>query len=335
MPEHQNDDDVRLQRRFFAEEVQMIANLRTPRLVDAFAQVPREQFLRPGPWLIRGEGDFGAPARSTPDAHPRHVSHNIVVAIDPARQLFNGQPSTLGTWIDALMLQPGDRVLHVGCGLGYYSALMAWCVGEAGRVVAIDVDEPLVTEARANLSMFPQVEVRCGDGVTLDGGTAVHGAQAETFDAILINAGMSHPHDAWLAALRPGGRLILPLTCPFPQMGPTIGKGVVLMIKDRRERQEGQERDAPAATDAPRAPSAPHAPEALRAPAAAEALDARLLTFVAIYSALGIRDAVMETALAQVMARNPWPAIKRLRRDAHEPSASCWLHGATFCISLE
>src|SRR5262249_33596978 len=131
-------DELTLQRRFFAEEVQMVANLKTARLVDAFARVPRERFLRPGPWLIRGEGDFagGNVARPTPDADPRHVQHNVVVAIDPSRQLFNGMPSALGTWIDALALQPGDRVLHVGCGLGYYTALMAHCVGESGRVLA-------------------------------------------------------------------------------------------------------------------------------------------------------------------------------------------------------
>jgi protein-L-isoaspartate(D-aspartate) O-methyltransferase len=289
----QTADSLAPQRRFFAEEVQIVANLRTPRLVEALATVPREQFLRPGPWLIRSEADLTNPPRSTPDADPRHVLHNVVVAIDPARQLFNGMPSAIGTWIDALTLQPGDRVLHVGCGLGYYSALMAHCVGESGRVLAIDVDDSLVTEARTHLAPYPQVEVRCGNGIALDAD--------DTFDAMLINAGMTHPHPAWLAALRPGGRLILPLTCGFPQMGPTIGKGIVVAIKDRGE----------------------------------PALDARLLNFVAIYSALGIRDQAMEDALGKVMARNPYPAIKHLRRDTHEPSASCWLHGDTFCVSLE
>jgi protein-L-isoaspartate(D-aspartate) O-methyltransferase len=319
-------DDLEQQRRFFAEEVRIVANLRTPRLVEAFATVPRERFLRPGPWLIRGEGDLGGPARATPDAHPRHLSHNIVVAIDPARQLFNGMPSALGTWIDALQLQPGERVLHVGCGLGYYSALIAHCVGEAGRVVAVDVDASLVAEARANLASFSHAEVRCDDGTALGD---------ETFDAILINAGMTHPHEAWLAALRPGGRMVLPLTCAFPQMGPTIGKGMVLVLTDRRRASaagtNGSDKTN-SSDSADRADSAGSAAAAFDAPVA---LDARLLTFVAIYSALGIRDAAMEEALGKVMARNPWPAIKHVRRDRHEPSAACWLHGDTFCISLE
>ena len=122
--------DLTALRRFFAEELQAVANLRSASLVDAFATVPRERFLRPGPWSIKGEGDFAgptvvSPARVTPDADPRHVYHNIVVGIDPSRQLFNGQPALIGRFIDELDLRLGARVLHVGCGLGYYSAIMA------------------------------------------------------------------------------------------------------------------------------------------------------------------------------------------------------------------
>jgi protein-L-isoaspartate(D-aspartate) O-methyltransferase len=286
-------------RRFFAEEVQTVGNIRTPGLVEAFARVPREQFLPPGPWLIRGEGDLFSAARATPDAHPRHIHHNIVVAIDPARQLFNGQPSMLGMWIDALRLKPGERVLHVGCGLGYYSALIAQCVGETGGVVAVEVDETLAAGARSNLAPYGWVDVRCASGIELGD---------DTFDAILINAGMSHPHDAWLQALRPGGRLVLPLTCGFPQMGPTIGKGIVLFVSDDG-RAECADRT--------------------------EGFTARLLSFVAIYSALGIRDSAREAELAHAMSRNPWPKITQLRRDRHEPSSSCWLHAERFCLALE
>src|SRR5262245_55241186 len=151
-----------LRRRFFAEEIEAVSRLRSPRLVDAFAAVPREAFLRPGPWTIVSEMDFmggGMKTRLTPDADPARVNHNIGVAIDPDRQLFNGQPATLAVWIDALDLAPGARVLHVGCGLGYYTAVMGHCVGSSGRVVAVEADATLAQEAARNLASMPWVEV--------------------------------------------------------------------------------------------------------------------------------------------------------------------------------
>lgn len=61
---------------------------------------------------------------------------------------------------------------------------------------------------------------------------------------------------------------------------------------------------------------------------------ARVVTFVAIYSALGLRDETTNTQLDRALAANPFPPIKALRRDAHEASEGCWLHAPTFCLSL-
>lgn len=283
--------DLAVRRRFFAEEIEAIANLRNAALVDALATVPRERFLRPGPWIVRSEADMGAPPRPTPDADPRHILHNLVVAIDPSRQLYNGTPSLIAMAIDALALRQGSRVLHVGAGLGYYTALMAHCVGETGRVVAIEVDEPLAAEARANLSGAPWVDARQGDA---------REPLREIFDAILVNAGVTHPLGWWLDALAPGGRMVVPLTCAMPAMGPTIGKGLLALVTKRDDGEFG----------------------------------VRVLTFVAIYSALGIRDEAAADHLGRAMARMPFPALKRLRRDVHDPGETCWLHTSGCCFSL-
>jgi protein-L-isoaspartate(D-aspartate) O-methyltransferase len=284
--------DLNLRRRFFAEELEAVCRLQSAPLVDAFATVPRERFLRPGPWTVMADVDFMGPSRTrqTSDADPARVYHNIAVAIDPSRQLFNGQPGTLGVWIDALGLAAGERVLHVGAGLGYYTAVMAQCVGASGRVVAYEVDAALAAEARQNLTGLATIDVRHGDASAVDG----------PFDAILVNAGVTHPLGAWLDALRAGGRMMVPLTSAMPAMGATLGKGLVFALSKR------------SATD----------------------FTARAIAPVAVYSAVGLRDDTMNERLATAMMAGPmtWAVVKRLRRDAHDETASCWLHGQGFCF---
>jgi protein-L-isoaspartate(D-aspartate) O-methyltransferase len=280
---------LREQRRYFAEELEAVCGLRTPALVDAFATVPREEFLPSGPWLIRSETDYfsGVP-RHTPDADARRVCHNVAVAIDLARQLFNGAPSILGLCIDRLDLLSGQRVLHVGCGLGYYSAVMALCVGSTGHIVAVEVDEQLADAARKHLASLPNVTVCCDDGSEPPEGV---------FDAILVNCGVTHPLPVWLDALRIGGRVILPLTATMPSMG-GIGKGPLLLLTKRD-------------TD----------------------FDAQLITVIAIYSAVGIRDAALNDRIGQSLMKGQYPRLNRLRRDPHNESSECWLHGTGFCLS--
>lgn len=290
--------DLDLRRRFFAEELEAVSKLRSPLLVDAFAAVPRERFLPPGPWHVWSDSfeiimaGPGPRTRPTADADPARVYHNISVAIDPARQLFNGQPGTLAVWLDALDLAPGGCVLHIGCGLGYYTAVIAECVGPSGHVVAYEVDDALAGEARRNLASRSWVEVRHGDA---------SGAIGGPFDALLVNAGVTHPLDAWLDALASGGRMMLPLTSTMAAMGSTLGKGLVVRVA----RENGEE------------------------------MSARVLAVVAVYSAIGVRDPEMNDRLGTAMMAGPakWQTVRRLRRDPHDPSPSCWLHGTSCCFS--
>jgi protein-L-isoaspartate(D-aspartate) O-methyltransferase len=209
-------DDVR---QFYAEEVRLAAPLYSQRVVEAFRRVPREQFLGPGPWQIPLlDIGSGAASLTTDDGEARHVYHNVSVALDPNRQLFNGQPATVGRWIDELAIQPGDRVFHLGCGSGYYTAIMAEVAGPGGRVVASEVDSALAARAQTNLSRYPNVTVASGDGAEVDPGVC---------DAILINAGVTLPLPAWLDRLREGGRMVVPLTFAT---GGTLGKGLVAKI---------------------------------------------------------------------------------------------------------
>ena len=282
-------------RRRYAEHIASVSGLNTPGLQEAFATVPREAFLPPGPWLVVGEGQQ---PQQTPDAHPRHVYENVSVAIDPARQLFNGAPAFLARMIETLALRPGSRVLHIGAGLGYYSAVMAHLVGPGGTVVATEIGAGLAAAARSNLAAMPWVTVEGADSQGLP--SVARRAEVGSVDAILVNTGVTHPLDAWLDALAPGGRLLLPLTVGLPGMGP-LGKGVIVVIA--------------------RAPDG-------------TGFSAEVLSFVSIYSAIGLRDQRLEAGLGQALRRTSFPNLTRLRRDRHDSTPDCWLHAERFCLSM-
>lgn len=277
-------------RRFYAEEVKLAANLKSAAVVEAFARVGRENFLGPGPWRIPSTDFIGKVVYTeTEDDDPRRIYHNVAVALDMSRDLNNGQPATLARWIDELDLKPGNRVFHLGCGVGYFTAIIAEAVGASGQVVASEVDADLASRAQKNLASYANVEVRAEDGAALDPGDC---------DAILINAGVTHPHPAWLERLRDGGRLVLPLTVPMSAAGPTLGKGVMVKIVREGER-----------------------------------FPARVFNFVAIYSCTSARDAQLEPLLGKAMMTGTLMKMRSLRRDVHEAGDTCVLHGAEICLS--
>ena len=67
----------------------------------------------------------------------------MLVVLDPARGLNNGSPSLHALMLHHLAVRPGDRVLHVGAGAGYYSAMLAELAGPEGSVIAIEYDPRL------------------------------------------------------------------------------------------------------------------------------------------------------------------------------------------------
>lgn len=281
-------------RQFYSEEIRLAANITSVPLVEAFARVPRENFLGPGPWKIASV-DFGLGGTTyiqTPDDDPRHVYHNVPVALDSARDLNNGQPAALARWIDALDIKSRMRVYHLGCGVGYFTAIIAEMVGRNGSVVASEIDSELATRASQNLAPYPNVAVHSGDGTDFDTGKC---------DAMLINAGVTHPHRRWLERLNEGGSLVLPLTIAAGMgMGANLGKGV--MAKIMRQ---------------------------------ANGFSARVVSFVAIYSCVGMRDAQLEQALGKSMGTGKLFKLRSLRRDAHELTDTCLVHGADLCFSSE
>jgi protein-L-isoaspartate(D-aspartate) O-methyltransferase len=205
----------------FAQEIQQQSGIRSAGLIEGLATVPRERFMGPGPWKIVRATAMGKGYQLTPDDDPRHLYQNVLVALDEQRRLNNGEPAGLLLFLDTLDLAPGDRFLHVGCGVGYYTAIASHAVGPQGRVVGVEIDSALAARAAQNLASYRTISVVSGDGGGRDFGT---------FDAIFVNAGCTRPQARWLEQLAPGGRLLVPMTVSLPA-APGLGAGATLLVR--------------------------------------------------------------------------------------------------------
>ena len=189
------------QRARFAEEIAAVCGIRSESVLRAFRTVPREDFLPPGPWAVEGMDGASFPS---PDDDPVHILHAVGVVLSRGGQhaLHCANPAPVAKALQTTGLIPGDRVLHVGAGLGYFSAIMAELVGPSGRVTAAEIDPELAEAARRSLSPWPQVAVT-GDALSL---------APAPYDVIFSSAGMAAIPPVWLDCLTVGGRMMLPLT---------------------------------------------------------------------------------------------------------------------------
>lgn len=186
-------------RRFYAKLVVAKAGVRSARIEEAFATVARESYVGPGPWKIFTRQGY----IDTPSADPVFLYQDVLVGLAAERTINNGEPSLHARCLAVAAPARGERVVHVGAGVGYYTAILATLVGAAGRVTAYEIEPDLAATAIRNLDALANVEVLARSAI---------GTPLPEADVIYVNAGATHPPSEWLDALRPGGRLIMPLT---------------------------------------------------------------------------------------------------------------------------
>jgi protein-L-isoaspartate(D-aspartate) O-methyltransferase len=188
-------------RRAYARAMVAALGVADPRLEDAFAAVPREDFMPPGPWtLLRVPGGLETLAENDPMAlYPLEVMPELLVVLDAARGINNGSPALHARMLHALGVRAGDRVLHLGAGTGYYSAMLAALGGE---VTAVEFVGHLAAQARGNLAPWPQVDLVQGDAADFPAGDV---------DRIYVNFAVADPPRRWFERLRVGGTAVFPL----------------------------------------------------------------------------------------------------------------------------
>lgn len=113
------------------------------------------------------------------------------------------QPFMVALMTSLLQLQAGDRVLEIGTGCGYQTAILAELAGE---VYTIEIVESLGKRAAATLERmrYGNVHTRIGDG---SGGWP----EAAPFDCIIVTAAPASIPEALTAQLKKGGRMVVPV----------------------------------------------------------------------------------------------------------------------------
>ena len=155
-----------------------------PKLLAAFRAVPREQFV---------SADYAG-----------YAYQDSPLPIESGQTI--SQPYIVALTIYAAGIGPGDKVLEVGAGSGYAAAVIGQIAGE---IVAIERHHELVELARQRMKRlgYGNVQIFEGDGTL--------GWPLEApFDAIVAAASGSHVPQSWIAQLKLGGRIVMPLGSP-------------------------------------------------------------------------------------------------------------------------
>jgi protein-L-isoaspartate(D-aspartate) O-methyltransferase len=119
----------------------------------------------------------------------------------------NSQPSTVRAMLSLLDVAPGHRVLDVGCGSGWTTALLGHLVGADGEVVGVEIVPELVTWGRANLSAYAmgwtRIEAASPDRLGWPAGAP--------YDRVLVSAEASRVPTALVDQLADDGVLVVPV----------------------------------------------------------------------------------------------------------------------------
>jgi protein-L-isoaspartate(D-aspartate) O-methyltransferase len=178
--------------------------LKTPRIVDAFFKIKREDFL---PEKIKALSELN---EALPIGFGQTISQPLVVAF----------------MLELLEPKEGEKILDIGSGSGWTTALLAEIVGKKGKVIAMEIIPELKGFGEKNVSKYNFVERGIVEFVLGDGSKGYE--KEAPFDKILVSATAKKCYQSWKEQLKVGGRIVVP-----------IGDSIWLFIKkSEREFEE-------------------------------------------------------------------------------------------------
>ena len=200
--------------------------LKTPRIIEAFRNIKRVDFL-PAEALAKA---------GLPDDLRDLAELNEALLIGHDQTI--SQPLVVAFMLELLQPQPGDKILDIGSGSGWTTALLASVLSQKSKVIGIEIIPELAEFGRKNVAKYNFVEKGIAEIVCADGSNGY--GKESPYDRILASASLqaespesSRRNDlpkAWKEQLKIGGRIVTP-----------IGNSIWLFIKKSKDEFEGIE----------------------------------------------------------------------------------------------
>ncbi|MBW6487968.1 MAG: protein-L-isoaspartate O-methyltransferase [Sulfurimonas sp.] len=179
-----------------------IGALRSKNIIEAFRNIDRADFVA--------------------DARAADIYEDYPLGIGRGQTI--SQPRTVAMMMEMLSPEEGQKILDIGSGSGWTTALLAYIVGESGSVIGVEKVAELVKFGSANLNKYNFKNVKimeAGDKLGIDG---------ETFERILVSAAAEEFPYELKSQLKVGGKIVIP-----------VQNSIYEMTKDKNGELDGVE----------------------------------------------------------------------------------------------
>ncbi|MDP2909754.1 MAG: class I SAM-dependent methyltransferase [bacterium] len=164
--------------------------LKNPLIIEAFTKIKRKDFLN---WKGDGAEDLSEINEALPIGHGQTIS----------------QPLTVAFMLELLDPKPGNKILDIGSGSGWTTALLSQIAGERGKVIAVEIIPELKEFGENNNRKYNFVQKGIAEFHLADGSKGFE--KESPFDRILVSASSKRIFKAWKDQLKTGGKIVAPV----------------------------------------------------------------------------------------------------------------------------